>query len=209
MHPSIFDAFERICRTRGAGGRVLEVGALPNDEALLTLPALQSAEARIGLNATRGGGHRGFEVVVGSANAMGCFADGSFDTVLSNATLEHDRRFWKTLSEIRRVTRPGGLIVLGVPAFVEAAIDADVRRWIRRVPWVRRRWRSVADTSTLTYRIHNFPGDYYRFSTQAVAEVLLEGLVDVEVEVLLAPPRAIGSGRKPMTPLAEAGGSRV
>jgi len=209
MHPSIFDAFERICRTRGAGGRVLEVGALPTDEALLTLPALQSADERVGLNVTRGGGHRGFEVVVGSANAMGCFADESFDTVLSNATLEHDRNFWKTLGEIRRVTRPGGLVVIGVPAFVESVLDADVRRWVRRIPVLRRRWRSVADTSTLTYRIHDFPGDYYRFSTQAVAEVLLEGMEDVEVEVLLTPPRAIGSGRKPMSPLAEPRRSRV
>jgi len=157
----------------------------------------------------RGGGHRGFEVVVGSANSMSCFADESFDTVLSNATLEHDRNFWRTLAEIRRVTRPGGLVVIGVPAFVEGVLDHAVRRWFRRVPLVRRRWRSVVDTSTLTYRVHNFPGDYYRFSTQAVAEVLLEGMMDVEVEVLLAPPRAIGSGRKPMAPLAEPRGSRV
>jgi hypothetical protein len=45
--------------------------------------------------------------------------------------------------------------------------------------------------------VHNFPGDYYRFSEQAVREVFMDGLVDVSVKLVLTPPRIIAWGRKP------------
>lgn len=193
MHPTIFEAFDRICRERRAGGRVLEIGATPNDQTLLTLPALREAPHKLGINLLQSGRHRDFEVVRGSANEMQQFADGTFDTVLSNATLEHDRHFWKTIAEIHRVTRPGGLVVLGVPAFVDADLDARVRRWIQRRPLLRRRWGAIAEKATLTFRVHNFPGDFWRFSKQAVADVLLDGMEDVRLEVVMSPPRVIGS----------------
>jgi SAM-dependent methyltransferase len=200
VHPAIFEAFDRICRGRHAGGRVLEIGALPTDDALLALPALRAAPHKVGINLTRAGHHRDFEVVHGSANAMDQFPDASFDTVLSNATLEHDRYFWKTIAEIRRVMRPGGLVVLGVPGFVDTDLEERARRWIHRVRPLRRRWGAIAEAATLTYRVHNFPGDYWRFSTQAVTEVLLGGMNDVRVDVVLSPPRVIGSAVLGATP---------
>jgi len=197
VHPTVFAAFDRICRERGAGGRVLEVGALPDDDALLNLPALRGASAKIGINVTRGGRHRDFEVVVGSAHAMDGFPDASFDTVLCNATLEHDPEFWKTVAEVNRVTRGGGLIAIGVPGFGSPDLEHRARRLLHRIPVLRRRWRAVAAVSTLTFHLHDFPGDYYRFSRQAVATVLLRGLEDVRVESVLLPPRLIGSGFRP------------
>ena len=50
MHPRVFEEFERICRTRGAGGDVLEIGAVPSRESLLFLPALSGARSRIGVD---------------------------------------------------------------------------------------------------------------------------------------------------------------
>ena len=47
------------------------------------------------------------------------FDDESFVLVMSNAVLEHDKHFWLTLAEMKRVTRPGGLMVIGVPGFVK------------------------------------------------------------------------------------------
>ena len=193
MHPAVFEAFDRICRERGACGRVLEVGALPNDDALLNLPALARASEKVGLNLTRGGRHRDFEVRVGSGHAID-FPDASFDVVLSNATLEHDPEFWKTMAEMKRVTRGGGAIVIGVPAFGSPDAERRARRLIHRIPPLRRRWGAIAAVSTITYHLHDFPGDYYRFSEQAVAQVLLGGLDDVRVESVLLPPRLIGSG---------------
>jgi hypothetical protein len=52
-------------------------------------------------------------------------------------------------------------------------------------------------TATVTFQIHNWPGDYYRFSPQAVREVFLEGLEQIEVRTIMWPPRIIGVGTKP------------
>ena len=196
MHPDVFRAFDAICRTRAAGGRVLEVGATPSDDTLLCLPALAHATRRVGINLDGPHHHRGYEIIRGDAHDLTCFAAGEFDTVLCNATLEHDPRFWLTLAEIRRVARPGGLIAIGVPGFARLPSDTRLRRlaalpglahWIR-VP------RAALRSATLTLQVHDFPGDYYRFSPQAVREVFCAGLRDVAIETLMVPPRVIGSG---------------
>lgn len=199
MHPTVFAAFDRICRRRGAGGAVLEVGAVPSHDALLTLPALARATSKLGINRDGPSSFLDFEIRRGDANDMRCFADASFDTVLCNATLEHDRRFWATVEEIRRVARPGALIVIGVPAFSSRATGtgqstSTLRRALLRA--LRRLGGSLsAGTPTLAW--HGFPSDYYRFSPEAVREVLCADLADVEIELVMRPPRAIGSGIKP------------
>jgi hypothetical protein len=45
-----------------------------------------------------------------------------------------------------------------------------------------------------TLWVHNFPGDYYRFSIQAFKDVIFEGMKDVKVYSILIPPRIIGIG---------------
>jgi hypothetical protein len=40
MHPVVFNVFEEICRARGIGGAVLEIGATPDASTLLNLPSL-------------------------------------------------------------------------------------------------------------------------------------------------------------------------
>ena len=116
--------------------------------------------------------------VVGNANDMYMFEDESFDLVVSNATFEHDKYFWLSLAEIRRVTRPGGLVVIGVPGFTKEG-------------------RRVGRRGTVTYAVH-YVFDYYRFSEQAVRDVFFEGMDDVRVSAMLQPPRIIGHGRKPV-----------
>jgi SAM-dependent methyltransferase len=192
----MFQAFDGICRRRAAGGTVLEVGATPTDDTLLFLPALAAEPRRVGINLDGPHRYRDVDIVKGDANAMTCFQDAEFDTVLCNATLEHDPRFWLTLAEIRRVTRPGGLIVIGVPGFAVLPSDSLLRR-LSRIPgfsWCVGAPRAGLRLSTLTFRVHNHPGDYYRFSEQAVREVFCGGCRDVAVETLMVPPRVIGSG---------------
>jgi SAM-dependent methyltransferase len=46
-----------------------------------------------------------------------------------------------------------------------------------------------------TYGIHESPGDYYRFSPQAVEEVFLRDCLDSSVYDILRPPRLIGAGK--------------
>ena len=45
--------------------------------------------------------------------------------------------------------------------------------------------------------VFDFPGDYYRFSEQAVREVFFEGMKEVEIRTVLVPPRIIGTGIRP------------
>lgn len=193
MHPHVYAAFEGICRSRAAGGDVLEIGAMPAPDTLLLLPALRQARRRVGLNLD--GPHRfeGLEILQGNANDLACFRDGEFDTVLCNATLEHDPCFWKTLGEIRRVLKTGGLAVLGVPGYDHPPHPFG-RRLLKRLGLGALFADTLAGTPTLV--LHHYPGDYYRFSAQALREVFFAGYREVDVRVLMNPPRLVGSGLK-------------
>lgn len=48
-------------------------------------------------------------------DAMFPWADGSMDVVVSNQVFEHLKNVWRPMSEILRVLRPGGWLVLSVP----------------------------------------------------------------------------------------------
>ena len=199
MHERIFAAFDRICRARGAGGDVLEIGAMPSPTTLLCLPALAHARSRVGVNLAGDASYDGFRIVGANANDLRGFANASFDTVLANSVLEHDARFWRTLAEMRRVARPGALIAIGVPAYGPRGRGRPLER-LARLPVTGRlvrRWAPGAIASTPTLVVHDFPGDYYRFSPQAMREVLLDGLEACEIETLMTPPRLVGSGVVP------------
>lgn len=59
---------------------------------------------------------------------------------------------------------------------------------------------SLADlaVATRTYPFHMGPNDYFRFSPQAMQEVLLDGLDVLEVRQALQPPRIHGVGEIPL-----------
>lgn len=200
MHPRIFAAFDRVCRERGAGGDVLEIGATSAPDTLLRLPALARARSRAGVDLEGGTTCDGIPILRANTNDLSLFAAASFDTVLANSVLEHDPRFWLTLAEVRRVSRPGALVVLGVPAYAPGT-SAPLLRRLARVPVAGALVRRAAGArlaSTPTLVVHDFPGDYYRFSAQAMREVLLDGLDEREVTTLMSPPRVVGSGRAPV-----------
>lgn len=198
MHPSVFEEFDRICRVRGAGGDVLEIGAVASGDSLLCLPSLRGARSKVGVNLEGPLAYADFEVRAVDANDMRCFPDGSFDTVLTNSVLEHDRYFWRTLAEIERVARPGALVVIGVPGFEKLAVERLTSRAARLpvVGTLLRRGLPMALASTLTLHVHDFPADYYRFSARAAREVFLERLDDAEVRTVLVPPRILAAGVK-------------
>lgn len=197
MHSQVYQEFERICRNRRAGGAVLEVGAVPGKDLQLLMPVLGAATRRIGLNLD--GPHRfeNIDILRGNANDMNEFHDGEFDTVLCNATLEHDPFFWKSLAEIRRVLKPGGLAVIGVPGYDQPPHRAwrRVAARLRPLPVLGRAvetWLSATPTLVL----HQYPGDFYRFSAETVRQVFFAGYRDVAVSALMQPPRFVGSGIK-------------
>jgi len=178
MHKKVYRKFEKICSKFEIRGCVLEVGAMPEESSLLNMPCLKHASEKIGINLEGPYQYKDFPIIKGNANSMGCFNDGQFDAVLCNSVLEHDKYFWKTVSEIKRVTRKDGLIVIGAPGFTES----------HTLPL------SVA---TAVLAVHNFPGDYYRFSPQAFKEIIFDGLKDVRIFSVMSVPRIIGCGIKP------------
>lgn len=174
---------------------MLEIGAVPDGSTLLALPELAAADRRVGINLDGPSAFDGFEIVGGNANAMPEFADGSFDLVLCNAVLEHDPRFWLTQGEIRRVLRVGGIAMIGVPGYVRgSSLAAKLAGVAARV--VRSSWLDWVAASTPVLHVHDYPGDYFRFSEQAVREVFLAGFEVLEQRAVMVPPRLIGVGRK-------------
>lgn len=200
MHPRIYQEFENIFAPRQVRGSVLEIGAMPSDLSLLAMKSLSQASEKIGLDLCEASEYKDFKILQGNSNSMDCFPNDKFDLVLCASVLEHDKYFWKTLAEIRRVTKPGGIIAIGVPGYGKTRIEKINRVW-SRLPLVRRlsrhQYLNAFFHSTLTFEIHNWPGDFYRFSPQAVREVFMEGLEQVEVRSVMLPPRHIGVGIKP------------
>jgi len=177
MNPHIMKRFHKIIRERGvAVRRALEVGGYVDDKSLLRIPELESAE-RLCLNLVPLESQDGITAITGTANKMDMIDDSSVDLVVSNATLEHDGRFWLSVAEMRRVLRPGGLLIIGVPGFV------------RDNP-------PMPGKVTHTFRVH-MTHDYYRFSLRAVDEIFLEGMEDRQVFPMLKPPRILGHAIKP------------
>lgn len=169
--------------------RVLEIGAVPNTNSLLASQYLESAE-KVGLNLIPGKFHD-FEIIEGNANNMHFFSDAFFDCVLCNAVLEHDKYFWKSISEIKRVLQPGGLLVIGTPSYRNFLFN--------RLTWLimgKNRISLFLKYSTFCIRVHNAPGDYYRFSEQTFSELFLEGFYNIRIESLLIPPITVGHGLK-------------
>jgi SAM-dependent methyltransferase len=157
--------------------RALEVGGLMGEDSLLRFPELAGAE-RYCLNLVDMPSDGEITAVTGNANDMrGVFKDDFFDLVLCCATLEHDKRFWLTVGEMKRVLKPGGLLIISVPGYVKDP-ERDEGR------------------ATHTYRVH-YSFDYYRFSEQAVREVVFEDMRRVRVRPVMFPPRIFGHGYKP------------
>lgn len=182
MSPEVYARFaEVVARRLPAGPRiVLEIGA--GGWTLLDIPEFATSR-RFALNlrfdkptpallrTTR---------VIADGNALP-FADASVDCVLSCSMLEHDRWFWRTTAEVRRVLRPGGLFVAGVPIYMTLPTDKD--------------------HTTVTYARHGlaYNADFYRFSEQAVREVFFEGYEAVTDEVIVRRqpnPYLVAAGRR-------------
>lgn len=199
MHLKIYQEYETICAARNITGSVLEVGAIPSDMSLLAMKSLGGATEKIGINLDGPYEFYDFKILKGNSNCMDCFEDEKFDAVLCNATLEHDKYFWKTLAEIKRVTKLGGLVVIGVPGYGTSRVQKS-QEFAGGLPILRslryKHYLDVFFSSTVTFQIHNFPGDYYRFSEQVVREVFFEGMDNIETKSIMQPPRIIGSGIK-------------
>jgi SAM-dependent methyltransferase len=190
MHPAILERFRAILGRIAPSGPVLEIGAEPSPDSLLALPEL-AALRRIGINIGFPPQMTpwGFSLETVNSNRMPGFASDSFGLVLCNAVLEHDRFFWRTIDEIHRVVRPGGFVVIGTPGYGEHPLPAGVVLDPARPAEARAE-------ATVTYRLHDAPGDYYRFTEATMRDIFLHDLEVIEIASVMVPPRIIGVARK-------------
>jgi SAM-dependent methyltransferase len=112
------------------GGRVLDVGSADGPSAAWLR---ERAAATVALDLDPRG--LAADGVCGSATALP-FADDSFDAVAAFDVVEHCEPESLTLREMHRVLRPGGRLVLSVPAYEWAWSDHDtanghLRRYTR------------------------------------------------------------------------------
>jgi len=210
MHPILYNRYKQLFRQYPPpGNEILEIGATANvDTTLLTLfKDISEAYHCIGINIkVKPVDHLPYTLIECNGNDMSIFEDETFDAVCCNAVLEHDRLFWKTIAEIRRVLKPGGLFYVGVPGFSRrnTLIQRALRGTMRfaraySIPFLYRlgEWGLLGRlASTPTYMFHAAPNDFYRFSEEAVKEVFLEGFEVLHLECMLQPVRIIGVGSK-------------
>lgn len=190
MHIRVRDIFRRILNNWAPPvDSVLEIGATPTNYTLLTLERFKNTKLKIGIHLEKSCKYKDFTIKEGNSNNMKMFKNEEFDCVLCSSTFEHDKYFWKSLSEMKRVLKNGGLLVICVPGFVKTFLDKS--------PFCYRS-RFLLNNITFTHCIHYTKdfGDYYRFSIQTVKKVFLEGLVKKEVYKVLFPPSIIGKGVK-------------
>jgi SAM-dependent methyltransferase len=133
-----------LLRRAGVSGRILDLGC-GTGGVLQHLGAFGSA---VGLDPAPEAAvycrRRSLPMVVGSGLHLP-FADASFDAVLALDVIEHVADDIALLQEARRVLRPGGVLVVTVPAlpWLWSAHD-DVNRHYRRYTWATLR-RSLQD----------------------------------------------------------------
>ena len=196
MHQRILMVFRRLAEKYEIKGPCLEVGASRPDKAIIGGEYFKDLK-RHALNlkdlSKDYAAASGITFHRGNSNDMrSLFPDGMFNTVISNAVLEHDRYFWLSVAEMKRILAPGGILLLGVPGFLRVAktkvesddAEAEEAEAESKNPVAR------------TVGIHS-PPDYWRFSPQAFKRVLLEGLELRSLNTYLDPPRIIAVAQKP------------
>ncbi len=184
MSPKVFTAFEEILNKQYSGKppeAVVEVGAY--HWSLLGLDVFKSSR-KIALNLSFDERDKqalaGYEIVTGNTNQLP-FADASIDCIMSCSVLEHDKYFWKSIEEIKRVLKPGGMFVVGVPVYLRLKTDRF--------------------HTTLTYHLHgiSYHADFYRFSLQTIEELMLDGYEQKDIRLVRRYPNpyAVAFGIKP------------
>lgn len=93
-------------------GRVLELGSLNINGSVKEF--FSDAQEYIGIDIQNG---EGVDKVLNAHNILVVFKKNSFDTIICCETLEHDINFWVTVSNIHKVLKQGGTLIITTPTF--------------------------------------------------------------------------------------------
>jgi glycosyltransferase involved in cell wall biosynthesis/SAM-dependent methyltransferase len=165
--------YEDFLTSLNLRGRILGVGDSARAHAVLNYQCFRESYTHctgLNIDQTHCGQFNHFDVIHGNANSMP-FADDEFDAITSFSHLEHDKYFWKSLAEFKRVLKPGGKLIICLPGYSVG---------------------DVAKETTYCYHIHGI--DYYRFSPVAFRDVFFDGYTNVQIYSAMTPVRLIGVG---------------
>lgn len=186
MHPMLYRHFQEVASKYALKGPFLEIGAAPGGKAILAGAYFKGKNDRFAINLQAQAQESGITFKMCNSNDMQSeFASGQFQSVLSNAVLEHDKYFWRSIDEMKRVLAPGGMLVVGAPGFIplkqtKASISG----------------LGEDSKATITYDVHARP-DYWRFSRQAFKSVICEEMQILELRVVGSIPRLVAVAQKP------------
>jgi SAM-dependent methyltransferase len=191
MHPKVNDIYQELAEKYAMKGPFLEIGVGAKMDSILSGSYFQGKPERFATNLSdKEIADEGSEAKIqftrcNSQNMREVFSDGQFATVLSNAVLEHDKYFWRSLDEMKRVLAPGGILAVGAPGYVPRSTLRDGIL------------NENTKSATVTLDVHSAP-DYWRFSRLAFKEVVCEGLELLEMRVFGRVPILIAVARMPL-----------
>jgi len=170
-----------------AHGPFLEICVGPNTGFALLDPHFDNAERHV-IGAKAATQADGLIYANGNPNDMrALYTDRQFSTVIWNGAMAHDRYFWQTLEEIKRVLVPGGILIAVAPGF-----GAKSRFGLKVVG---PKGAEIVN-ATVTTRTHAYSPDYWRISQKAMKQIILDGFDIREVRTALLMPRIFGVGAK-------------
>ncbi len=188
MHPKIHAHYQDIAVKYGLQGPFLEIGASPGPKSILAGDYFRGKTGRVGINLAKTQMEKDENQIhfiqCNSNDMRSQFADGQFGTVFSNAVIEHDRYFWRSIEEMKRVLAPGGIMAVGAPGYV-ANLDNKLG-----LP-------KTIERATVTFDVHVKP-DYWRFSRQAFKDIICEGMEILELRAIMRVPILVVVARKPV-----------
>jgi hypothetical protein len=183
----IFEEFHALIAAHEAHGPFLEIGAPSPDASLLTDDRF-AGEERYAVGPHETVEQDGLSYRNGNPNDLTkLFQDGQISTVLWNGGIARDKHFWRTLAEVRRVLKPGGVFIVVAQAF------AQKPRFGVRV--VGAQGNEIAN-ATIVARAQAAVADYWRISPQAMRQIVLEDFEVKEVRIAYVVPRVFGVGVK-------------
>lgn len=120
-----------------------------------------------------------------NGNNMRIFPPEHFDWVVCNSVMEHDLKFWLTTAEMRRVLKPGGILIVGMPTFGfgHHGVSDDI----------------LVNPGIVTNPEGAGIYDYYRFTRAVYYRFFLKDYEDVEILNVdrCGSPRLCAAGCKP------------
>jgi len=97
----------------GPFDRVLDIGSKDEGGVGTVRDFIPNHNTYVGLDMREG---KNVDIVMNAHDIGKKWKRPSFDLVTCTDTLEHDDKFWVTISQMRRVLRPGGWLLITVPS---------------------------------------------------------------------------------------------